>query len=518
MEDETEQISNKEKQVRSQMLFTLSERDRGTLAIIVTSNEWKRKQLYRFLKGHLSEYTFFDLDLTSHSYTSLYKALQELLPEPVRNSNPAQYLISVTGLESSLYTTEDGRIEFSSLVAQLNFERELIFNQPYIILLWVSEGFDHELQRKAPDLMHWMSKRFVFKEEGPDGLEVAETAIAYGPMRKKGKIKERLERVSQLEETWEKLCFYNEDKTRLVRDKINLLILMAREYGEVFEYGKAEEALQKAIALDQKVRLGFASQLYYELGALYYLSNKFENALACFLKSLDQNLQGRSVGRTFHMIGLTNHRMDNWDAALINYSAAFERYEAEGDWGEFGTTYHQLGNLFQSQRKWIQALDNYKKALEWKERYRDQSSLGVTYHEIGKLHELQGKWNEAINYFEIAIGYFKSAGDEYSLGTSIAEIGRVNEAQQNWREAKDKFQEALDWFEKSGNEAAMSFPYYYLGRIYEDNKDYTNALDCYNKGADIELRFNDPDSSSRSAASSLRQKLNESPPNLNTPL
>lgn len=162
MAEPVDYIDGPEKQIRNEMLFTLSERDKGTLAIVVTSSEWKRNELYHFLKSHLKEYTFFDLDLAGYSYTSLYKGMQELLPDNLLHSEPVQYLVSITNLENSFY--QAGSEGISSLVEQLNFERELIFNQPYIVLLWVSEGFDRELQKKAPDLMQWMSKRFVIED------------------------------------------------------------------------------------------------------------------------------------------------------------------------------------------------------------------------------------------------------------------------------------------------------------------------------------------------------------------
>ena len=66
MEDQA-QISEQEKQERNEMLFTLSERDRGTLAMAITPNEWKRKEVYHFLKEHLKEYSFFVLPSTCSS-------------------------------------------------------------------------------------------------------------------------------------------------------------------------------------------------------------------------------------------------------------------------------------------------------------------------------------------------------------------------------------------------------------------------------------------------------------------
>lgn len=419
-------INEQEKQTRNEMLFTLSERDRGTLAMVITPNEWKKNELYHFLKDHLKEYTFFDLDLTSQTYTSLYRAMQELLPENVLASEPVQYLISVTGLENSLYKTADGKIEFSSLVAQLNFERELIFNQPYIILLWVSEGFDQELRRKAPDLMHWMSKRFVFEENGSDGMEVAEAAIEYGQVRKPGKTPERVERIRQLEETWEKLCLHSKDQVRLIKDKINLLRLMGKEYAAAFEFSKAEEAFMKAVALNNKIEAGLEGELYFEMGSFYFDFKRYESSIKYFKKSFEfakeHNYPG--LGDIYHMIGMVSQEQRKWLDALENYGQALEWYRKINNEYSIGKTYHQIGMVYQSQRKWLDALQNYGQALEWYKKTGHDHGLGSIYHQIGMVYEEQQKWEEALQSYKRALENLKqfNYSDFLNAQESLARI------------------------------------------------------------------------------------------------
>lgn len=444
MAKQADEINEQEKQTRNEMLFTLSERDRGTLAMAITPNEWKRKEVYHFLKAHLKEYSFFDLDLTSHNYTSLYRALQELLPGNITESESVQYLVSVTGLESSLYKTEDGRIEFSSLVAQLNFERELIFNQPYIILLWISEGFDKELQKKAPDLMHWMSKRFVFEENGPDGMEVAEAAIGYGTVRKQGKIPERLERIRQLEETWEKLCLHNADRARLVKDKINLLRLLGKEYASAFEFQKAEEAFQKALAMNAKIEAGLDGELFFEIGSFYLDFYKNEWALKYFQKSLEwSEKHGQPLkGNIYRMIGIIYQHLGQMAMSLQSYQQALDWYAKEKREYEFGGTYHQIGRVYAGQHKWTQALEYYRHALDWQKKTGNDSGLGNTYHEIGRVYEDQDQWEKALQYYRQALKSYNETGNEYDLGATYHQIGRVEEE-------KGQYATALSYYEKA---------------------------------------------------------------------
>lgn len=550
MAEQAGEISVQEKQTRNEMLFTLSERDRGTLAMAVTPNEWKRKEIYRFLKDHLKEYIFFDLDLTQHTYTSLYHALQELLPPDILQSEPVQYLVSVTGLENSLYKTEDGNVEFSSLVAQLNFERESIFNQSYIILLWISEGFDNELRRKAPDLMHWMSKRFVFEGDGQDGMTVAEDAIGYGVVNKQGKIPERLARIRQLEETWEKLCLYNEDKARLVRDKINLLLLLGKEYAAAFDLSKAIEALQKAISLDKKIDAGFGGTLLNEIGGIYHSFNmdklalkylqealetaekypgmdkgytyymmgsslwglrRWEESKKFFQQALERYKEieaGQSIGNTYHMIGMVEGEEGRWNEALKNYQQALDWYKRTGNDQRLGATYHQLGWVFQHQKKWDEALEYYRQSLEWKKKTGGEFEVGSTYHQIAMVYQEKGEWDTALQNFREALEWKKKTGNEYEIGYTYHQIGRLYEDHRQWIEALESYEQALEWKIKGGNEYELGSTYHQMGRIEEAKGQYAAALEYYQKAVDNQQQFNHPYLPiSQESVKIIRQKL-----------
>jgi len=495
MAEQAGELNQEEKQTRNEMLFTLSERDLGTLAMVVTPNEGKRNELYRWLKDHLEEYTFFDLDLTAHTYSSLFKALQELLPSAVLQSQPVQYVVNVMGLENSLYTTEDGKIEFSPLVAQMNFERELLFNQPYLVLLWVSEGFDRELRRKAPDLMQWMSKRFVFEEKGPDGMEVAEEAVMYGPVRKKGKVPERLERIRQLEETWEKLTLHSKDQTRLVKDKIDLLLLMGKEYAAAFEFGKAEAAFEKAITLNNKIQAGKEIELYYSLGGFYYNFKRYDLALKYFQQAFEiaQKVDDENIGIIYHMMGMAYGGQRKWKEALASYGQALEWYKKTGNEYTLGNTYHEFGRVYEQQRKWDEALNNYGSALKWYEKTGNEYEMGYTYHHIGIVYQEQGKWDEALANYRRALEWQEKTGNEFGLGYTYHQIGSVYEQQGKWDEALANYRSALEWKEKTGNEYKLGSTYHQIGRFYEEQNMLSQARDWFEKSLENDTRFDHPD-------------------------
>jgi tetratricopeptide (TPR) repeat protein len=344
--------------------------------------------------------------------------------------------------------------------------------------LWIGEDFDKELQKKAPDLMHWMSKRFVFEGNGSDGMEVAEAAFEYETVRKPGKIPERLERIRQLEETWEKLCLHNADKARLIKDKINLLRLLGKEYTAVSEFYKAEEAFEKALALNDKIQAGLDGELFFEMGDFYYDTNRYGLALGYFQKSLEwyekHDLPNR--GAIYHMMGMVYQEQNQMEESLQSYQRALDWYTKETGGYHLGGTYHQIGRVYGEQRKWSQALKYYGMALESEKEAGNESGLGGTYHEIGIVYAEQHKWTQALKYYRQALAYKEKAGNDYGMGKTYYQIGLVEEQ-------KGQYASALDYYEKAVENLAqyaspnLSLAQKSLDRIRQKIKDQQSPAD-----------------------------------------
>jgi len=393
-----------EQQLKNELLFTLSERDTGTVALIVTSNEKQRHRLQFFLKEHLQEYQFYNLDLTPYSYTSLSKALDELLPPYIKNATATEWVINITGLENALYKSEDGKLEYTALVSQLNFERELLFKQQQILILWTNKSFYSELKKKAPDLMHWLSKRFVFDEDNLSP-EVAEAAYQKGKLQNKGKTRERTQRISELEATWEKLCLDHNNKERLLKDKINILLLLGKEYREAFDFAGSEEALKKALGISERIQHKQRDEIAFQLGNTYYSFNKLDLALLYYQQSLltfinEQN--ERYLGNLYHNIGAVYANQGKWQDAIANFQKAIEYKMKTGDEFELGITYHEIGRVYENQGKWQEALSNYQQAIDWYKKTGNDFHFCSTYHQIGKVYEEQNDNSTAKYYFTLA--------------------------------------------------------------------------------------------------------------------
>jgi len=472
-------IDREEEQVRNEMLFTLSERGRGTLAMVITSDEWKREAVYHFLKTRLKEYIFFDLDMTAHSYTSLYKALQELLPSTILQSDPVQYLISVTGLETGHLRAKDSHIGSSSLVAQLNFERELIFNQPYIILLWVSESFDRELQKNAPDLMHWMSKRFVFNTGGSNDLtKVEEPAMEYITMKSEGSLSKKRQRIRQLEETWEKLILYPGDQPRLIKDKINLLLLLGKEYGALGDLDKAEEALSNAITMDNRLGSEHAAELLLESGKIRLYKKEYEASLQLlqsamgFVKDSAAILPGDiyfQMGDLYSAWGRRKETLQHYSHALKSYLDADDKYRA-------GEVYTKIAYVYSLQDDTLQAMENYRLALECYAGTQPPAKFIEVFEGVAVLMESQFRWQQAVDSYLEVLKWCKKLHDEdsYVSGRVYLRMGWVYEELKDLGEAKSAFEKAIELLPPE-NHALRDIAGNSLRRVQEKIKEHAKS-------------------------------------------
>ncbi len=463
------------------MLFALSQRNSGTVALVVTGNEQQRNQLQAFLKDHLHEYRFYDLDLTPYQHTSLHTALTELLPAQIKQETATNWLINITGLENALYKTIDGKITFSSLVAQLNFERELLFKQPHLLVLWISRSFYDTLRRQAPDLMHWLSNRFIFADDNATP-EMAEAAVAQGSIRKRGNIPQRTSRIAELKALYEKLAFDHNDTERLVKDKINLLILLGKEYCTAFDFEHSEEALKKALHISERIKSVNTGEIAFELATTYLHCHKLDEALDYYNRCLSIDLKRgyeKSFGAIYHQIGRVFEEKRNFLQAMENYQKAIKWKAKTGDENKLVGTYHQIGRLYEEQRKWAEALENYQKAIEWSNKMGNDHELGVIYHQIGTVYAEQRNWLQALENYLLVIELAKKTDNDYDLGSTYHQIGVMYAKQGNLSKSLNNYQKAIELNTKNGNEYALGNTYHQIGRAYEEQGNWLNSLENY---------------------------------------
>ncbi|MEA5256953.1 tetratricopeptide repeat protein [Arcicella aquatica] len=505
--------------------FTLQDRKEPTIVMISVPDYDLQARISSSLKERLSQYQFYDIDLTPFHVISLHQILQEKLPKSIIDSERISYCVNVFGLENSRLSSKDGQIVDSGMIAQLNFEREIIFRKPnYLTILWGDHDFFIQLQRKAPDLWSWVTNFFVFKQDEA----YQEKALSPTPNNIPAKLPIREEYIKSLKDKLEHLPLNDSDKGRAMRERLNLYSLLANEYAKYFDYENAKKYYENAIGIAEKLKIngyqlfrllynyatlnldfrrfelaltfykkGIKKAIqtndlnnvegsYHQIGIVYQRQRIWDKALENFQKVIDlqkKNVPNKQLGNTYHQIGRVYEEQRIWDKALSNFQKAIDLQKKNGQQHQLGSTYHQIGRIYQEQKNWEKALENYQNTIDLHQ--KQEHLLGGTYLQIGIVYQEQKIWDKALENYLKAIYWDERTGQEHLLGMTYHIIGIFHEEQKNWKDALENFYNAINWKEKTGQNYQLGITYHQIGRVYENQGNDNLALKEYEKALSL---------------------------------
>ena len=141
-----------------------------------------------------------------------------------------------------------------SLIEELNFERELLFNLfNSVIIIWADDLFVKSVKKEALDLWSWIS--YDFELITPDDKIIKKEMKNIPLIEKPGVSEERKLRIQDLENSYKSLMLKDSDKTRVIKDKINILKSLGREYLELNNFRESVDNLSIAVSLSDKLSL-----------------------------------------------------------------------------------------------------------------------------------------------------------------------------------------------------------------------------------------------------------------------
>ena len=470
-ESETEQLD--------QLCFALEGRSDSTLMLIACDTQTTRLRIFKKLQAHFPDQPIYELDLSGEQVESLNRSLRQNLPEQVLTATEPPYLVHVSGLEDSLFINQGGEIRVSTLVAQLNFERETLFRDfPFTTLIWTDPHFLDVLKRQAPDLWSWLVYVYEFESETPAVSEPIQPQ-SY-PELQPGLSPERQARIANLEAKYTQLNL-KEAKERVLREKLNLQKLLGREYAEVHDYEKSIKAYRTAQSLLEQLKDDGSEllEVLFNLGTSYLQSRKYGEALEAYKNSLIQQKKlntSLNYGATYHQLGWVYEGQCKWDEAIHHYQLAIEWMKKTNNEAKIGSSYHQIGIVYQLQGKWNQAVQHYQLAIEWMKKTNTEIQIGGTYHQIGMVYEEQNKWDDAIQFYETALKWKAQARDEYRMGDSYHQLGNVFLKQDKYPEAIQHYELALNWYHKTYNQFQLGGTYHQLGLAYQKERNWDKAI------------------------------------------
>jgi len=374
------------------LLFSLERREKTTLMIITVHNHRDRYSLHEKLVISLPQYRFHDLDLASHSVVSLQRAFEKNLPESVLNSQPAEYIVNVFELDnSSLVMTESGKIEPSGMIAELNFEREILFRKfPFITILWFDADGVEKIRKGAKDFWDWVTYHFEFKEKDNNAKGVETFTPIPGIDYKSGLTNQR---ILSLKDKLNELKNKPENERHL-NERFTVQKLMGREYAVLRDYENAAGSFETALSLSRKI----SSSEYESADILINLGDAFE-------------------------------KMGKYESALQFYKDALNLQKKTGDISS-GTIYERMGNIFEINGQWRNAIETYQNALIWYNKFESPDSAGEITYRIGRVYEKTGKWSNALDNYRRTMDLYEKAGNEEKSESTRIRINKIMKTRQ----------------------------------------------------------------------------------------
>lgn len=472
--------ADNEQQTRTELIFALTQRDSPTLVFLECNSYTKRTEIADFLRKELTEYKFHDIDLTPIPTISLLRSLTENLPAEIVNSKPVEYVVNVYGLENSLIVSKDGQLKHSDLTAQLNLERELLFrNVPYIIIIWADHSFFKTLQREAPDLWSWVVYKFRF--EGTEVVEPGE--IIHDNLDRLPHIGDaniNYKRIEELKEIYDKLNIDSSEKIRLLKDKINILILLSKEYLIARDIDAAEKSLLSAKQISEGIKEEnfIIGSIYFYLADLYSLKQDYKKSLNWLEKCLKISTEW-NYGDIYNLRGKVHYGMNDHTKAIDDFTKSIYYKRKVGSIFDLGDVYHNLGMVFTDIKDYNNAIIAYNSAINLKKSDKSLPTLGYTYHELGHLYETLNNLDEALKYLEYASEEHSRAHNYTSLAVTCQRIGVVYENKKDFSKALKYFKKSLELNHQYGNLYNNGRVYHHLGNVYKELKEYNKAEENY---------------------------------------
>ena len=453
-----------------ELIFTLQNRSKSTLVSVTFESPGQGRALRARLARELPDYRCHELDLSAVQVTSLYGVLRERVPEEILHSAPGQSIVHVLGLENSLHTRE-GRPRESTLLAQLNMERELLFRDfPFVLIIWSDAYIWKKIGREAQDLRSWITYAYRFRAEG-DAID----AGAFQPPESlpPGHDERRRARIAELEARYDRLLLDESDYERVVRDKIGIQRLLGQEYLDIHDPDNALLCLQRALNLlaqfpENKEEL---AELHFYLGHAHRDKRNFPQAKEEYGTTLSiyEELNDRqNQASLLHQLGRVAQEEQRFAEAEDYLRQALAIMIECNDRHAQGSTLNLLGVVAHKQQRFAEAEDYLRQALAIDIEFNDRHAQGMTLLNLGLVAKDQQRFAEAEDYFRQALAIDIEFNDRHSQGMALGNLGLVAWAQQRFAEAEDYLRQALEIFRDFKDEFRRDMALRNLARLWRE--------------------------------------------------
>jgi len=264
--------------------------------------------------------------------------------------------------------------------------------------------------------------------------------------------------------------FWYQDKYKEAGERIEGFLEKVTEMGDLFlqetahnflgiiqmeigDYGKAINSLNRSLEISEEIgdRLGVA-RAELNIGEGYRETGSWERAKEFFNSTIERSIALRgymgSRFRTDCYINLGDIYMleNRTDEAKGYYERALEEATDIGETQIIVRIYLGLAKMCIEQKSFYEALDHLDKAHIASSRTGSKRYKAETYALRGRVNEEQRRYREALQSYGLAIFLFREINNKYGIahmeeavGTIYAKIGNKERSLEYLRRAKEKY-------------------------------------------------------------------------------
>jgi tetratricopeptide (TPR) repeat protein len=223
-------------------------------------------------------------------------------------------------------------------------------------------------------------------------------------------------------------------------------------------------------ATAQKLRRDLASYFY-------HLSSRFiwpDNASSAIYSPQGEQAARKAVvldaseGDYYNNLGVVLQGVKHYEEAATVYQNAIDLDPKEAIY------YHNFGNIYQVQERYGDAITAYHKAIEL------DPKLAAPHNGIGNVYQDQERYGDAIT------AYHKAIELDPKLAAPHNGIGNVYQAQERYGDAIAAYHKAIELDPK------FAAPHNGIGNVYQAQERYGDAIAAYHKAIELDPKFAAP--------------------------
>ncbi|MCK4761666.1 MAG: tetratricopeptide repeat protein [Candidatus Aminicenantes bacterium] len=388
-----------------------------------------------------------DIDVSALSKVGEF---ENLLREK-KGKKKGRLIFNVTGLEKHV---KAGRV--STFLNHINLIRDrLSADFSHGFFFWIPEGLIKRFALDAPDFWAWRNTVLVFEDKEILGKLEGIPVMSYG-----------------------------------LEDFKNFTL---KEKQRQIEYlqGVLETLNKKPPAFNRDKRL---AQVYSDLGSLYYLVGKYEQALDCIEECLgirealgDQD----GIAADYNVMGLILEATGDYDSALDYCSKSLKISRKIGNKIGEGNSLNYIGKIYYTRGEYDSAIKYSKESLEINRETGNKFGEGTALNNISAIYHVRGEYDSALKYLKESLEINRETGNIAVEGTILSNISGNYSARGDYDTALKYLQESLKISRKIGNKSGTIITLHNMASIALRKENFSKFLKYEKKAYRIALEIRD---------------------------